>query len=131
MGKKLVCEYLANGTVEQEAEQLICARFSQVAICDSIVKILWTDLENVCAPTTTSAASGIASAESLPQSVFDEIKKLVCEYLANGVVEQEAEQLICARFSQVAICDPIVKILWTDLENVCAPTTTSAGSVVV
>merc|ERR1712039_949953 len=57
----------------------------------------------------------------VPHSIFDEIKKLVCQYIANGVAEAEAEKLICAQFSsEVAICDEIVKILWSELEHTCA-----------
>merc|ERR1712048_591562 len=61
------------------------------------------------------------SAQSSPQSIFDEIKKFVCQYVANGTAEQKAEQFICSQFSQVAICDQIVKILWSELEDVCTP----------
>jgi hypothetical protein len=56
-----------------------------------------------------------------PESIFDEIKKLVCQYIANGAAEAEAEKLICSKFGdQVAICDEIVKILWSELEQTCA-----------
>jgi len=58
---------------------------------------------------------------STPKSIFDEIKKLVCQYIANGVAEAEAEKLICSQFgSEVAICDEVVKILWSELESSCA-----------
>merc|ERR1712151_84029 len=73
-----------------------------------------------CGANPPSYCSGSAVAASNPHSIFDEIKKLVCEYIANGVVESEAEQLICSRFSQVAMCDQIVKILWTELESACS-----------
>lgn len=112
-----MCEYIANGVVESEAEQLICSQFSsEVAICDEVVKILWSELEATCAP------SGVKSMPKAdPQSIFDEIKKLVCQYIANGTVEAEAEQLICSQFgSEVAICDEVVKILWSELESSCA-----------
>jgi len=57
-----------------------------------------------------------------PNSIFDEIKKLVCQYLANGTAEATAEKLICAQFSsELAMCEEVVQILWTDLEKTCAP----------
>merc|ERR1712139_724157 len=115
--KKLVCQYIANGVVEAEAEKLICSQFgSEVAICDEVVKILWSELEASCAP---SAMKSMSKAD--PQSIFDEIKKLVCQYIANGVAEAEAEKLICSQFgSEVAICDEVVKILWSELESSCS-----------
>merc|ERR1711915_1173060 len=73
--KKLVCQYIANGVAEAEAEKLICSQFgSEVAICDEVVKILWSELESSCA---ASAAKSMPKAD--PQSIFDEIKKLVCQ----------------------------------------------------
>jgi hypothetical protein len=66
-----------------------------------------------------------------PKSIFDEIKKLVCQYIANGTAEAEAQKLICAQFSsELAICDEVVQILWQDLEKVCAPTPAPSSVVV-
>merc|ERR1712048_158331 len=72
-----------------------------------------------CDPNPPSYCS--SSKSGTPQSIFDEIKQLVCQYIANGTVESEAEQLICSQFSsEVAICDEVVKILWSELEQTCA-----------
>jgi len=114
--KKLVCEQLAKGTVtEPEAEKVICSHFSnEVAMCDEVVQILWSELEKTCAPSSTSTVD--------PRSIFDEIKEFVCQHLAAGAVtEEEAEKLICSHFPQQAsTCGKAVQFLWKELEQTCA-----------
>lgn len=74
-----------------------------------------------CDSNPPSYCTATPAVKTDPQSIFDEIKKLVCQYIANGTAEAEAEKLICSQFgSEVAICDEVVKILWSELETQCA-----------
>lgn len=77
-----------------------------------------------CCDANPPAYCNLNTLSNNPKSIFDLLKKMVCEYLANGMAEDEAKKLICAKFSsELAICDEVVQILWADLEKDCKTST--------
>lgn len=143
--KELICAFFRKNADEQQVARMICtdvAAKNQIpeGECELAVEMVWEEtVGKTCSPSNETVATGhvfefpthpqISTSRPwvAPNSIWDEIKALVCALMKAGNTEEAAAKKICPELSaklqiSEAECEMAVQLTWDEaVGKACSP----------